>query len=168
MPPQPSEPKKPAEPWHAMAPDDVLAQFATGPDGLTAEEAERRRGTYGPNRLPEAATRGPLARLLAQFNSLLIWVLLAAAALAASVLRLQKSHSRVTDPHSLLDDARATRMELEDMRARLAASDSDTLIPQSQALREEASRRLIAQSLRWQSSNAPTPPCATMAMSRIC
>ena len=68
-----------------MAPDDVLAQFDTGPDGLTAEEAERRRGTYGPNRLPEAARRGPLARLLAQFNSLLIYVLLAAAALAAFI-----------------------------------------------------------------------------------
>ena len=43
-----------------MAADEVLAQFATGPEGLTAEEAKRRRAAYGPNRLPEAATRGLL------------------------------------------------------------------------------------------------------------
>jgi magnesium-transporting ATPase (P-type) len=76
---------KPAEPWHAKTPDEVLAHFETGPEGLSEQEAERRRATYGPNRLPEAATRGPLARLLAQFNSLLIWVLLGAAVLAALI-----------------------------------------------------------------------------------
>ena len=85
MPPQPSQSTKPAERWHAMAPDEVLARLATGPEGLTAQEAERRRTVHGPNRLPEAASRGPLRRLLAQFNSLLIWVLLAAAALAAFI-----------------------------------------------------------------------------------
>ena len=85
MPPEPSRSTEPAEPWHAMAPDEVLARFATGSDGLTVEEAGRRRSTHGPNRLPEAAARSPLARLLAQFNSLLIWVLMAAAALAAFI-----------------------------------------------------------------------------------
>jgi magnesium-transporting ATPase (P-type) len=54
-------------------------------DGLSQQEAERRLGEYGPNRLPEAASRGPLMRLLAQFNSLLIYVLLAAAVLAALI-----------------------------------------------------------------------------------
>jgi magnesium-transporting ATPase (P-type) len=73
------------EPWHAKAPDAVLAHFETGPEGLSEQDAERRRATYGPNRLPEAASRGPLVRLLAQFNSLLIWVLLAAAVLAALI-----------------------------------------------------------------------------------
>jgi len=68
-----------------LAPDDVLARFETGPEGLTAEEAERRRALHGPNRLPVAASRGPLARLLAQFNSLLIWVLMASAELAALI-----------------------------------------------------------------------------------
>jgi magnesium-transporting ATPase (P-type) len=73
------------EPWHARAADKVLAHFETGPEGLSEQEAGRRRATYGPNRLPEAATRGPLARLLAQFNSLLIWVLLGAAVLSALI-----------------------------------------------------------------------------------
>jgi magnesium-transporting ATPase (P-type) len=62
-----------------------MAHFETGPEGLSAQEARRRRAAYGPNRLPEAASRGALARLLAQFNSLLIWVLLGAAALAAAI-----------------------------------------------------------------------------------
>jgi magnesium-transporting ATPase (P-type) len=85
MAPEHSQLTKPAEPWHAMAPGEVVARFATGPEGLTAEEAERRRAIHGPNRLPETASRGPLRRLLAQFNSLLIWVLLAAAVLAAFI-----------------------------------------------------------------------------------
>jgi magnesium-transporting ATPase (P-type) len=85
MPAQPSQSTKPPTPWHAVAPGEVLAQFALGPAGLTAEEAERRRAVHGPNRLPETASRGPLVRLLAQFNSLLIYVLIAAAALAAFI-----------------------------------------------------------------------------------
>jgi magnesium-transporting ATPase (P-type) len=78
-------PVQTSKPWHAVPAEDVLAHFETGPEGLTPEEAERRRGIHGPNRLPVAASRGPLARLLAQFNSLLIWVLLAAAVLAALI-----------------------------------------------------------------------------------
>jgi magnesium-transporting ATPase (P-type) len=85
MPPDPVQPSDTGQPWHAMASDEVVAHFATGPEGLSSQEAERRRGIHGPNRLPEAATRGPLLRLLAQFNSLLIYVLLAAAVLAALI-----------------------------------------------------------------------------------
>jgi magnesium-transporting ATPase (P-type) len=81
----PADVQKAAEPWHAMAPDEVLAHLGTGSEGLSQQEAERRLDEYGPNRLPEAASRGPLMRLLAQFNSLLIYVLLAAAVLAALI-----------------------------------------------------------------------------------
>jgi magnesium-transporting ATPase (P-type) len=81
----PSEVHKTGEPWHAMAADEVLARIEASTDGLTQEEAQRRLGEYGPNRLPETASRGPLMRLLAQFNSLLIYVLLAAAVLAALI-----------------------------------------------------------------------------------
>ena len=69
----------------AIALDEVLAQFATGTDGLTQQEAERRLGVYGPNQLPEAKPRSPLVRLLVQFHSLLIYVLLVAAGLAAFI-----------------------------------------------------------------------------------
>jgi magnesium-transporting ATPase (P-type) len=39
----------------------------------------------GPNRLPQAARRGPLKRFLLQFHNLLIYALLAAAAMSAGL-----------------------------------------------------------------------------------
>ncbi len=71
--------------WAAMATADVIAALETSPAGLTADEAARRLQTYGRNRLAAAVKRGPLKRFLAQFDNLLIYVLLAAAALAAAI-----------------------------------------------------------------------------------
>ena len=69
-----------AAPWHALPAADVLARLGSGPDGLAEAEARGRLARHGPNRLPAARPRGPLRRLLAQFDSLLIHVLLASAA----------------------------------------------------------------------------------------
>ncbi len=46
--------------------------------GLTQQEAALRLRQFGPNRLPETATRGCLMRFLSQFHNLLIYVLLGA------------------------------------------------------------------------------------------
>jgi magnesium-transporting ATPase (P-type) len=67
-------------PWHALEPDAVAAALNSGRDGLGVAEAEARLLRYGPNRLTPARRRGPLQRLLAQFNNVLIYVLIAAAA----------------------------------------------------------------------------------------
>jgi magnesium-transporting ATPase (P-type) len=70
--------------WHAI--DAVAAVAALGSDaaaGLSAAEAARRRESCGPNRLPQAARRGPWLRLLQQFRNLFIYVLLLAALIAA-------------------------------------------------------------------------------------
>ncbi|MCR9087603.1 MAG: HAD-IC family P-type ATPase [Rhodobacteraceae bacterium] len=69
--------------WHARPVDDVLGALGVGPDGLPGPEAAQRLQTYGPNRLPEAPPAGPFARFLRQFQNLLIYVLLAAAAVTA-------------------------------------------------------------------------------------
>jgi magnesium-transporting ATPase (P-type) len=69
--------------WHASAIDEVFSAFRTGPDGLTTAEAAHRRAIHGPNRLPQGPRRSALLRLLLQFHNLLIYVLLAAAALSA-------------------------------------------------------------------------------------
>ena len=53
--------------------------------GLSGDEATSRRDRYGPNRLPDIQQRGALMRFLFQFHNLLIYVLLAAAALAAAI-----------------------------------------------------------------------------------
>ncbi|MFN3614607.1 MAG: HAD-IC family P-type ATPase [Rubrimonas sp.] len=81
--PAPAPP--PAPPLHATAPAEALARLGACAQGLTAAEAERRLAEAGPNRLPRRAGRGPLRRLLAQFDNLLIHVLLVAAALSAAL-----------------------------------------------------------------------------------
>ena len=79
--------------WHALDADEALAALDTPHGGFAAEEAERRLAQYGPNRLPRGKERGALIRFLLQFHNLLIYVLIAAGALAAAIkaagLRLQ-------------------------------------------------------------------------------
>ena len=65
--------------WHALSADDVVKRFATNrAKGLDAAEASRRLQKYGLNRLPEGKKRGPFMRFLAQFNNILVYVLLGA------------------------------------------------------------------------------------------
>jgi magnesium-transporting ATPase (P-type) len=65
--------------WHATAVDEVVSRLATdGVKGLEPADAAARLQKYGPNRLPEGRRRGPLMRLLAQFNNVLVYVLLGA------------------------------------------------------------------------------------------
>src|SRR6185437_10256004 len=57
----------------------VVRQLSTDPQqGLSAADATRRLQKYGPNRLPEGKTRGPFMRFIAQFNNILVYVLLGA------------------------------------------------------------------------------------------
>ncbi len=53
--------------------------------GLSEAEAARRLGRVGPNSLPRAAPAGPLRRFVRQFNHPLIYILLAASAVTASI-----------------------------------------------------------------------------------
>lgn len=65
--------------WHALPVGEVAGNLATDVRaGLSVDDAANRLGRYGPNRLPEAAKRGPLMRLLAQFNNILVYVLMGA------------------------------------------------------------------------------------------
>ena len=65
--------------WHALPADEVAKRLATSLDqGLDTGEAQHRLQKYGPNRLPEGKTRGPFVRFLAQFNNILVYVLLGA------------------------------------------------------------------------------------------
>lgn len=69
--------------WHAESADVIFESFDTTAQGLSKDEATSRLGKYGPNRLPEPKTRGPLVRFFYQFHNVLIYVLLAAAAVTA-------------------------------------------------------------------------------------
>lgn len=71
--------------WHTMAPEAALEALRSGPSGLSEPEAARRLQQHGPNRLPQGPRRSALVRFLLQFHNLLIYVLLAAGALAAAI-----------------------------------------------------------------------------------
>jgi magnesium-transporting ATPase (P-type) len=75
----------PTEPWHATPEAEALGKLGVSADGLSSAEASERLASHGPNRLPEASGRSGLARFLAQFHNLLIYVLLGAAAITAAL-----------------------------------------------------------------------------------
>jgi magnesium-transporting ATPase (P-type) len=62
---------------------EVLHRLETASEGLSAAEAGRRLDRHGPNRLPAPRGRSPLLRFLAQFNNVLIYVLIASAVVTA-------------------------------------------------------------------------------------
>src|SRR5262252_1308510 len=65
--------------WHAISDGDVVKRLITDSEkGLDSAEASARLQKYGPNRLPEGKKRGPFMRFLAQFNNILVYVLLGA------------------------------------------------------------------------------------------
>ena len=72
-----------AETWHTKSTDAVFELLVTSADGLSKEEIENRQTKYGPNRLAETKTRGPLLRFFSQFHNVLIYVLIAAAVVTA-------------------------------------------------------------------------------------
>ena len=79
----PTPPLAKIEHPHALTADATLAALASDPCGLADTEAQRRLAEVGPNRLPTPAKDGVLKRFFKHFNDVLIYVLLAAAAITA-------------------------------------------------------------------------------------
>ncbi|WP_300534062.1 cation-transporting P-type ATPase [Sphingosinicella sp.] len=70
---------------HAASAAEMLAYVGSSELGLSNADAERRRAASGANRLPVPPRRSALRRFLAQFNNILIYVLIAAAVLTAGL-----------------------------------------------------------------------------------
>src|SRR5574341_67678 len=69
--------------WHALSTERLEQELQSDIDtGLTTSEAQHRLATVGPNELPEAAPPSPLKIFLNQFASLIVWVLIGAAAVS--------------------------------------------------------------------------------------
>lgn len=68
---------------HGLDPAACLEALDATPEGLSHEEAARRRDIHGPNLLPEPEKRSPVMRFLRQFHNVLIYVLLGAALVTA-------------------------------------------------------------------------------------
>ncbi len=67
-----------SRPWHSEAAEAVLSELDTCTTGLTAQEAARRLAANGPNTLTEGKRISRVQIFLAQFNSLIVWILIAA------------------------------------------------------------------------------------------
>ncbi|GAA0255180.1 cation-translocating P-type ATPase [Haladaptatus pallidirubidus] len=68
--------------WYDRPIDEVYSTLDADETGLTSTEAERRLQTVGPNDIRETQQCSPLSIFVAQFSSVLIWVLLVAAGLS--------------------------------------------------------------------------------------
>lgn len=71
--------------WHASPLADVLARLESSKDGLTSDQVAERLAEHGPNVLPRGVGAGSLRILWRQVDNSLIWVLLAAAAVAIAL-----------------------------------------------------------------------------------
>ncbi len=69
--------------WHVLSREEALLALHATEQGLGQHEAAARLARYGYNRLRPAKKRGPLLRFFTQFHNVLIYVLLAAAAVTA-------------------------------------------------------------------------------------
>lgn len=72
-------------PWHALEVEAAFRAADSSAEGLSSVAAGRRRDKYGANRLPPPRRRTAAARFGAQFNSVLIYVLLASAVVTAEL-----------------------------------------------------------------------------------
>jgi Ca2+-transporting ATPase len=69
--------------WAAMPHDQLLSRFEVDPDvGLSLQEAEKRLLRYGPNQLEQRDAVSPWRILLAQFQDLMVLILLASTVVA--------------------------------------------------------------------------------------
>lgn len=69
--------------WHTLTLEALEHELGSDlDDGLAEREAEHRLATAGPNELPEVSPPSPLKILLAQFSSLIVWVLIGAAVIS--------------------------------------------------------------------------------------
>ncbi|MBP2311612.1 cation-transporting P-type ATPase [Azospirillum soli] len=64
--------------WHAHPADKALSALESPDGGLSTDEARARLDRHGPNRLTPPPKRSALLRFLAQFDNVLIYVLIAA------------------------------------------------------------------------------------------
>lgn len=81
-------------PPHSLSADRVLALLSTDPrSGLTEEEAQQRLERYGRNELQEEEPVRAWRRLLAQFNDVLVLLLIVAALISAGLWFIERDSS---------------------------------------------------------------------------
>ncbi len=74
--------ERPLPDWYSLSLEEIGRELGTGPSGLSAEEAEERLQRYGENVLRGEARETPLQVFMRQFKSVLIVILIIAAAVS--------------------------------------------------------------------------------------
>lgn len=72
----------PPRAWHALTTREVMTALQSHRTGLSEEEADRRLGLFGANRLPTPSARSPWSIFLGQFQNLPVALLGASAAVS--------------------------------------------------------------------------------------
>jgi len=65
--------------WHSLPAAEALAVLESGAEGLATAQARRRLDAFGPNEISASPGVSPWRLLLAQFRSLIVWILVVAA-----------------------------------------------------------------------------------------
>ena len=71
--------------WHTLSEKEVMQKLGTSPDGLTAEETEKRLKIYGTNSFEEKKKKNFLIEFLKQMSDSMVLILLAAALISVIV-----------------------------------------------------------------------------------
>ena len=71
--------------WHCVSPEETLESLETRPEGLSTKEAQERLARHGENTIERRGDAGPLKMVLNQLNSPLVYILIAAAIITASI-----------------------------------------------------------------------------------
>ncbi|MHC4481701.1 MAG: cation-translocating P-type ATPase, partial [Planctomycetota bacterium] len=82
---------------YQMTVSEVLEQLGTSEDGLSEEEAERRRAQYGENELVTGARTPKWLMFLSQFKDLLVLVLIFAGAISYAIAIVEGSWANFRD-----------------------------------------------------------------------
>lgn len=76
--PTPVSAAPPAIPWHTVSLAETLDKVSSQFAGLSQAEAAKRLAEHGPNELEDVKQINPLIVFLAQFKSLIVWILIVA------------------------------------------------------------------------------------------
>jgi P-type E1-E2 ATPase len=77
--------------WHAVDGKETLRELESGEDGLSWDEASRRRDKYGKNRLPEKKRAGLFKIIFRQMKDPLVYILLIAGAVSLGIGNLNNA-----------------------------------------------------------------------------
>ncbi|NYZ13087.1 HAD-IC family P-type ATPase [Azospirillum sp. RWY-5-1] len=143
MPPRTDLPLPADHSWHALPVAEAMAALESSDAGLSATEVERRRARFGPNRMTPPAPRPAWKRLLAQFDNILIHVLLAAGVVALALGEVTDASviAAVVLVNALIGYVQEGKAEqaLDAIRAMLS--------PQAVVVRDGAQRTVAAEEL---------------------